>query len=315
MQIIRDSDRGSGAPGPTALSIGVFDGVHRGHQHVLATLRREARAHDLLTAVVTFDPHPAEVVRPESAPLLLTTLDQRLELLADFGVDIVYVVQFDQARAHETPEDFVQDVLVDTLKVRLVVIGEDFHFGHRRRGNVDLLRELGERDGFEVAGLDLLPQDSGAEAISSTTIRRLLAGGEVEAAAEMLGRPYSLTGVVDHGDERGRQIGFPTANVPVSSRMAWPADGVYAGWYTRVDAGERYRCAINIGRRPTFYEDAAQSLLEAHLLDFDGDLYGERAQIEFVQFLRSEQRFDGIDALTAQLKRDVERTRELLSTD
>ena len=284
MQIIRDSDRGSGAPGPTALSIGVFDGVHRGHQHVLATLRREARAHDLLTAVVTFDPHPAEVVRPESAPLLLTTLDQRLELLADFGVDIVYVVQFDQARAHETPEDFVQDVLVDTLKVRLVVIGEDFHFGHRRRGNVDLLRELGERDGFE-------------------------------AAAEMLGRPYSLTGVVDHGDERGRQIGFPTANVPVSSRMAWPADGVYAGWYTRVDAGERYRCAINIGRRPTFYEDAAQSLLEAHLLDFDGDLNGERAQIEFVQFLRSEQRFDGIDALTAQLKRDVERTRELLSTD
>ena len=153
---------------------------------------------------------------------------------------------------------------------------------------------------------------SGAEAISSTTIRRLLAGGEVETAAAMLGRPYSLTGVVDHGDERGRTIGFPTANVPVSSRMAWPADGVYAGWYTRVDAGERHRCAINIGRRPTFYEDAAQSLLEAHLLDFDGDLYGERAQIEFVHFLRSEQRFDGIDALTAQLKRDVERTRELL---
>ena len=176
---------------------------------MLATLRREAAAHDLLTAVVTFDPHPAEVVRPESAPLLLTTLDQRLELLDEYGADIVYVVHFDQDRSHESPEEFVQEVLVGALHARLVVLGEDFHFGHRRRGNVDLLRELGERDGFEVAGLDLLPQDSGVEAISSTTIRRLLAGGEVEAAAEMLGRPYSLTGIVDHGDEPGPHDRLP----------------------------------------------------------------------------------------------------------
>lgn len=297
----------------SVISIGTFDGVHLGHQHVLKQLRAKAAARGVKSAAVTFDVHPALVLRPENAPKLLTTLDQKLELLEATGIDAVFVVQFDHERALTTPEDFVRQVFVDALHAEAVVVGEDFHFGRDRVGNIERLRDFGDAMGFEVQALSLVRHaDDAREPVSSTAIRRALAGGDVAAAAAMLGRPYQVRGVVGRGDERGRTIGFPTANIPVSKQMAWPADAVYAGWYKRPN-GERHMCAINIGRRPTFYEHAQQSLLEAHLLDFDGDLYGEQAEISFVEFLRSEQRFNGIDALVAQLKRDIQATADILA--
>ncbi|HEX7095799.1 MAG TPA: bifunctional riboflavin kinase/FAD synthetase [Acidimicrobiales bacterium] len=312
MQVLRDFVDRLDPDVTTAVTIGVFDGVHLGHQHVLSELRREADERGVAAAVATFDTHPALVLRPENAPKLLTTLEQKLELLEANGVDIVYLIHFDQARARTEADLFAEQVFVDALHARVVVVGEDFHFGRGRTGNVDRLREIGERFGFDVRGLELIQHDPHApEPVSSTAIRRALAGGEVARAAAMLGRPYEVRGVVQRGDQRGRTIGFPTANIPVSKQLAWPSDGVYAGWYARPD-GSVYPCAINIGRRPTFYEHAEQSLLEAHLLDFDGDLYGEEARVSFVEFLRSERRFDGIDALAAQLKKDVEHAREIL---
>jgi len=196
-----------------------------------------------------------------------------------------------------------------------VVVGEDFHFGRNREGNVELLRRLGVEGDFDVQPLELVPRTDGVdEPISSTAIRRALAGGQVELAAELLGRPFEARGLVVIGDQRGRLLGFPTANVEVPNAVCLPADGVYAGWYERSD-GEIHPCALNLGRRPTFYEHADHSLLEAHLLDFEGDLYGERAKIRFTHFLRSERKFNGIDALVAQLKHDVEHARAMLGAE
>jgi riboflavin kinase/FMN adenylyltransferase len=296
----------------TVVTIGAYDGVHLGHQAVIAEVRRIAAERGAKTAVVTFDKHPAVVVRPESAPRSLTDLNQKLEMLSQTGIDGTVVVTFDQRRANEEPEAFVKEVLVDGLHAVVVVVGEDFHFGHNRRGNVPLLRELGARDGFEVLPVPLVARADGVdEPVSSTAVRRALAGGEVDIATHLLGREYEVRGTVVLGDKRGRLLGFPTANVEVSNEVCLPADGVYAGWYERPD-GSVHPCAINLGRRPTFYEHADHSLLEAHLLDFDGDLYGERAEVRFVHFLRSERKFDGIDALIAQLKHDIESARQVL---
>jgi riboflavin kinase / FMN adenylyltransferase len=293
----------------TVLTIGAYDGVHLGHQTVIQEVRSRAAAIGARSAVVTFDRHPASVVRPESAPRLLTSLDQKLELLGATGVDATVVVPFDEHRSRETPEEFVQRVLVGCLGVRAVVVGEDFHFGYQRRGNVSLLRAMGEQHGFEVEGLELIPRVDGvAEPVSSTAIRRALAGGQVEVASKLLGRAFEVRGKVVQGDQRGRLLGFPTANVEVPSQMALPADGVYAGLYQRPN-GSVHGCAINLGRRPTFYEHADHSLLEAHLLDFSDDLYGESAVVRFVAFLRSERKFDGVEALVAQLRTDVEAAR------
>lgn len=305
-------------PGPggvaerSVVTIGAYDGVHRGHQSVIGEVRRRAEAAGAHSVVVTFDRHPASVVRPESAPRLLTDLDQKLELLEATGVDATVLVEFDEAQAAEAPEEFVERVLVRCLGALQIVVGADFHFGNRRRGNVALLRELGARHGFDVEPVELLERGDGvAEPVSSTAIRRALAGGQVELAAELLGRPFQARGPVEQGDQRGRTIGFPTANVAVPASICLPADGVYAGWYVRPD-GDRRACAINLGRRPTFYEHAQTSLLEAHLIDFSGDLYGERARVEFTHFLRSERKFDGIDALVGQLKHDIDHARDLL---
>jgi len=296
----------------SVVTIGAYDGVHEGHRAVIAQVRALAAARGLRSAVVTFDRHPATVVRPESAPCLLTGPEHKLELLAETGIDATVLVPFDESRDHESPEDFVREVLLGCLGARVVVVGEDFHFGHQRRGNVELLRELGAVEGFEVEPVTLVPRsDSVAEPVSSTAIRRALAGGDVDVAARLLGRDYEVRGKVVKGDQRGRLLGFPTANVEVPNQHCLPADGVYAGWYERPD-GEVRPCAINLGRRPTFYEHADHSLLEAHLLDFSGDLYGERARVRFAAFLRSERKFDGIDALVAQLKHDVEAAREAL---
>ncbi len=297
----------------TVVTIGAYDGVHLGHQAVIAHVRTLANKLGARSAVVTFDQHPASVVRPESAPLLLTGPYEKMDLLESTGVDAVVIVPFDEQQAAETPESFVDRVLVDCLATQVVVVGEDFHFGRGRDGNVDLLRKLGTEHDFGVEPLELLARVDGVdEPVSSTAIRRALAGGDITRANAMLGRPFEARGQVVTGDQRGRLLGFPTANVEVPNAFALPADGVYAGWYERPD-GTTYPCAINLGRRPTFYEHADSSLLEAHLLDFDDDLYGEPARVRFGGFLRSERKFDGIEALKAQLDLDVEHARSMLA--
>jgi riboflavin kinase/FMN adenylyltransferase len=287
------------------ITIGAYDGVHRGHQAVIAQVRNEAARLGCRSVVVTFDRHPASVVRPESAPKLLTDVDQKMTALAATGVDATFVVRFDADAATEDPGAFVRRVLVDTLRAQLIVVGEDFHFGYKRGGNVALLRELGKEHDFEVVPVQLIARPDGvAEPVSSTSIRRALAGGQVEVAANLLGRPFSVSGVVVHGDKRGRTIGFPTANIEVPNAMCLPADGVYSGVVQRAD-GSTHVCAINLGRRPTFFEHADHSLLEAHLLDFDGDLYGERVSVTFEHFLRSERKFEGLESIKTQLQLDV----------
>lgn len=296
-----------------AATIGFFDGVHLGHRVVIETARRLAEERGALSAVVTFDRHPASVVRPESAPPLLTDLEQRLERLAETGLDLCLVVPFDEERSHEAAEDFVTEVLVECLAVRAVVVGADFHFGHRRRGDVALLRRLGADLGFEVRGLDLAwPTAATGTIVSSTTIRRALAAGDLATANAMLGRPHEVRGVVERGDGRGGSLlGYPTANVAVAPGVALPAAGIYAGWYVRPD-GSVLPAAISLGWRPTFASAPDRLLLEAFVLDFDGDLYGEAARVRFVARLRDEVRFDSVEALIAQMGSDVAVVRSLL---
>ena len=272
----------------------------------------EARRRDVPSAVVTFAGHPAEVLRPESAPLLLTDLDQRLELIAACGLDTAYLVDFDEEVAGWSAEKFMADALVGQLGAVALVVGPDAHFGNRREGNLEFLRAAGPGLGLEVVLVDEAREmPLTLESISSTAIRRALRGGDVAQAARMLGRLYAVSGEVIMGDQRGRTIGFPTANISLSKDRAWPSDGVYAGWFERAD-GSSHPCAVNIGRRPTFHLHAECSLLEAHLIDFDADLYGELCTVSFVDFLRSERRFDGVESLVAQLKDDIAETRRVL---
>jgi riboflavin kinase/FMN adenylyltransferase len=262
-----------------------------------------------LSVVVTFDVHPASIVRPDAAPKMLTNAAQKIELLEATGVDAVVVVQFSADQAKETPVDFVQRVLVNALHTQAVIVGSDFHFGHMRQGNITLLREMGERHDFSCEPVILVPRADGIdEPVSSTAIRRALAGGEIDIATRMLGRAHEIRGTVMSGDQRGRTIGFPTANVQVAGGACLPSDGVYAGVYRRPD-GSEYTCAINLGRRPTFYADQGYSLLEAYLLDFTGDLYGEEASVQFMAFLRSEKQFGGINELKEQLMKDIDHAR------
>jgi len=304
MQVIRDNQSSNSAK-RSVVTIGAYDGVHRGHQAVIGQVRKEAQQLGCQSVVVTFDKHPASVVRPESAPKLLTDLDQKLELLQQTGIDATLIVEFNRERSTEDPALFVKRVLVDALRAQVVVVGEDFHFGFNRGGNVAMLRELGKQFDFQVEPVKLITRPDGVEEpVSSTSIRRALAGGQVEIATNLLGRAYEVRGVVVNGDKRGRMIGFPTANVEVPNAMCLPADGVYAGKF-QCDDGSVHACAINLGRRPTFFEHADHSLLEAHLLDFDEDLYGEHVRVTFEHFLRSERKFDGLDAIKSQLLLDV----------
>lgn len=306
---------GECSPGrPTAVTIGAYDGVHTGHRFVIDRVRRVAEEQDLASVVVTFDRHPAAVVRPESAPKLLTDVDQKLELLSQTGIDYVLVVHFDEERSTESADDFVREVLVQCLTTRAVVVGHDFHFGYKRLGNVPLLQDMGATLGFDVTGMRLFSDGLDKEPVSSTRIRTLIAEGAVGEAASLLGRPHQVRGVVAHGDQRGRLLGFPTANVSLGADIALPADGVYAGWYIRPD-GARRPAALSLGRRPTFYLDQKLSLLEAYVLDFDGDLYDEPARVEFVAHLRSQARFESAQALKEQMARDVATTRRVLGLE
>jgi riboflavin kinase/FMN adenylyltransferase len=313
VQVIADLANPPQVPDGTVVTIGAYDGVHIGHRALIDEVRRLAATRGCATAVVTFDKHPAMVVRPESAPKLLTDLEQKLELLDTTSVDYTLVVHFDEERSRESAEDFVEEVLVGVLQARAVVVGHDFHFGHGRRGNVEMLTRLGGEHGFDVLGLTLFDDPTGTAPVSSTRIRTLLQEGRVAEAAELLGRPHEVRGVVQRGDGRGGpELGYPTANVGVPAEIQLPGDGIYAGWYERPD-GAVHAAAISLGRRPTFYEHADESLLEAYLLDFAGDLYGEPAKVRFVARLRGEQRFDTVEALIAQMGADVEATRRALA--
>ncbi|MFZ6004943.1 MAG: bifunctional riboflavin kinase/FAD synthetase [Actinomycetota bacterium] len=317
MEVLRDVEACRPGAG-SVVTIGAYDGVHLGHQAVIREVRRRAEAAGLASAVVTFDRHPAAVVRPESAPRLLTDLEQKLELLEATGVDRCLVIAFDEARSKEPADEFVREVLVGALGARAVIVGEDFHFGHQRKGNVALLAEMGADLGFEVTGLELVDprgRPAGpAERASSTAIRHALVEGDLALAQSMLGRPYEVRGIVAHGDKRGRELGFPTANVSVPGDILLPADGIYAGWLERA-VGTTLPAALSLGRRPTFYIEAHASLLEAHVLDFDGDLYDEHVRVRFVERLRGEERFDRVEDLIAQIQRDCDRAREALALD
>lgn len=295
---------------PTVAVIGNFDGVHLGHQHVVRrALEVAAELGVDRVVVVTFDPHPIAVLRPDHAPVTLTTVDERLRLLGGLGIDAALVVPFNRDVAAWTPTEFVDRILVDALHVRGVVVGANFRFGNRAAGDVATLVELGRERGFVAEGIAL---DGGPQVWSSTYVRHCLAAGDVEGAAEALGRPVSVRGVVTQGDQRGRELGYPTANVPTRGGAA-PADGVYAGRLLRLDTGEELPAAISVGTNPTF-EGERYRRVEAYVLDRDDlELYGIEVVVTFVAHLRGMTRFDGVDALLEQMAADVERTREVLA--
>jgi riboflavin kinase/FMN adenylyltransferase len=308
MEVCRDASALPASVPGTAVTVGFFDGVHLGHRAVVERTREEAAALGVPSAALLLDRHPASVVRPESAPHLLTDLSQRLTLLRDLGVDYAVLLHFDEERSLQAPEDFVADMLLGELRARAVVTGEDFHFGLRRRGDSSMLQSLASAQGFRAVQVPPVRLDG--VVVSSTAVREVVAAGDMERAAALLGRPYELHGVVEHGDGRGRTIGCPTANVAVAGDMLMPKDGVYAGWYRRPD-GSRHAAAISVGRRPTFYDENGLLLVEAHLLDFDDDLYGEQAWVSVTDWVRGQERFGSVDELVAALQRDIRRTREL----
>lgn len=293
-------------PGESVVCIGFFDGVHRGHRELIDCARRHGERLGLRPAVVTFDRHPLEIIRPGSQPPLLQPHAARLDTLADSGVDLVATVAFDDELRHLPPEAFVERTLAP-LTPRQAVVGQDFCFGHKAAGDVATLRDLGEVRGFGVEAVTLLELDG--VVVSSTEIRRRVAVGDVEGAAEMLGRPHALEGPVVRGDERGHELGFPTCNLEVDPRVAVPALGIYAG-VAHLPDQRAVDAAISVGLNPTF--DGHQQRVEAHLLDADEDLYGARVSLDFWARLRSEARFDSVEALVAQMRDDVARVRRVL---
>lgn len=292
----------------SAVTVGKFDGVHAGHRAVIAALEELAAESGTETVVVTFDRHPLSLVAPEACPPTLVSLEQKVDLLAETGVDATLVLRFDEALASLAPEDFVRQILVDTLHARVVLVGQDFRFGHRGAGDVTLLQELGGQYGFDVRLIDDVMPDQ-ERRVSSTWIRELLAEGDVRAAARLLGHEPEVRGMVVHGAARGRELGFPTANLSPESQGLIPADGVYAGWLT--DAGTRYPAAISVGNNPTF-EGVPQKQVEAYVLDQDIDLYDHVVDVAFVDRIRGMTAFTGIDPLIAQMADDVEQVRRIL---
>jgi riboflavin kinase / FMN adenylyltransferase len=296
--------------GRSAVVIGNFDGVHLGHQHVIAEARRLADAEGLRVVAVTFDPHPMAVLRPEHAPITLTDLDTRAALLADSGVDDVLALPFDLEIAAWSPQEFASTVLTGCLHAAVVVVGANFRYGVKASGDVATLTASGAELGFRAVGV---PLDGGPQVWSSTYIRTCLAAGDVAGAAEALGRPFVVQGVVVRGDQRGRELGYPTANVPTRGMAAAPADGVYAGWLRRLDTGERYPAAISVGTNPTF-EGERERRVESYVLDRDDlELYGVEVEVSFVDRLRGMVAFESVESLVDQMHADVEKARELLA--
>ncbi|MBD0693997.1 bifunctional riboflavin kinase/FAD synthetase [Streptomyces sp. CBMA123] len=310
MQRWRGLEEIPGDWGRSVVTIGSFDGVHRGHQLIIGRAVERARELGLPSVVVTFDPHPREVIRPGSHPPLLAPHPRRAELIAELGVDAVLVLPFTTAFSQESPETFVQQVLVDALRARVVIEGPNFRFGHKAAGDVALLTELGRADDFQVEVVDL--QVSGTagdgEPFSSSLTRRLVETGDMAGANEVLGRPHRVEGVVVRGAQRGRELGYPTANVETVPHSAVPADGVYAGWLTA--EGERMPAAISVGTNPTF--DGTARTVEAYAIDRVGlDLYGLHVAVDFLAYLRGMEKFHSIEALLDRMADDVKQAREL----
>ncbi|GAB4584685.1 bifunctional riboflavin kinase/FAD synthetase [Nocardia sp. IFM 10818] len=299
--------------GRCVLTIGVFDGVHRGHAQLISRAVKSAAVRGVPSVLMTFDPHPLEVVRPGSHPAQLSTLTRRAELVEELGIDVFVVMPFTHDFMKLSPEQYVRQLLVDKLHVAEVVVGDNFTFGSKAAGTVDTMREFGERFGFDVDGVQLLGEH--AVTFSSTYIRACLASGDITAAAEALGRPHRVEGVVVHGDGRGKGLGFPTANVAPTMHAAIPADGVYAGWFTDLDhpGAEPRMAAISVGTNPTF--DGRNRTVEPHILDFDGDLYEHRVAVDFVEQLRGMRKFESIDDLVEAIGQDVSQARKVLNPD
>jgi riboflavin kinase/FMN adenylyltransferase len=310
VQIWRSLDDVPADLGRTAVIIGNFDGVHLGHQHVVREARSLADAEGLRVVAVTFDPHPMSVLRPEHAPTTITDLETRAGLLHTAGVDDVLAVPFDRDVASWTPQEFAQRVLADALHAAVVVVGANFRYGTRASGDVATLTASGEELGFRAVGV---PLDGGPQVWSSTYVRTCLATGDVAGAAQALGRPFVVRGIVVRGDQRGRELGFPTANVPTRDLTAAPADGVYAGWLRRSDTGERYPAAISVGTNPTF-DGERERRVESYVLDRDDlELYDVEVEVAFVDRIRGMVRFDGVEALVETMHDDVRRAREILA--
>ncbi|GAA1962297.1 bifunctional riboflavin kinase/FAD synthetase [Nocardioides panacihumi] len=310
MQLWRSLDEVPSDLGRTAVVIGNFDGVHLGHQHVLATARAKADEQGLTLVAVTFDPHPMAVLRPEHAPTSLTTIEVRAALLTRHGADAVLALPFDRDMASWTPDEFAQRVLIDALHAQVAVVGANFRYGNRAAGDVACLAAFGAGHEMAVEGI---PLDGGPQVWSSTYVRTCLAAGDVAGAAEALGRPYAVSGVVVKGDQRGRELGFPTANVPTEALTATPSDGVYAGRLTRLDTGERYPAAISVGVNPTF-DGVITRRVESYVLDrTDLELYGVEVVVEFVERLRGMEAFGSVEDLVDQMGADVDRARALLA--
>jgi riboflavin kinase / FMN adenylyltransferase len=292
--------------GRCVVTIGVFDGVHRGHQSILERAVERARDTGQPSVVLTFDPHPSEVVRPGSHPPVLTPLRRKADILEQLGVDVLCVQPFTPEVSRQQPDEWVHDVLLERLHAGAVVVGENFRFGHKAAGDLGTLRTLGRTFGFATEGVPLLRDDD--MTLSSTFVRSSIDAGEVAQAARALGRPHRVDGIVVRGEGRGRRLGYPTANVHSERHIAVPADGIYAGRV--VLRGERLPAAISVGTNPTF--EGRQRTVEAYILDFDEDIYGVELGVEFVERLRGMERFDTVEALVEQMGRDVARTREVL---
>ncbi|MEY2530699.1 MAG: riboflavin kinase / adenylyltransferase [Verrucomicrobiota bacterium] len=306
MEILRSISELEQLHGPLFLAIGVFDGVHLGHQAVVSTSTRHAHSAGGTPVVVTFDPHPAKILRPNDAPHLLTATQHKITLIRALGVGHLLIINFDHEFAATPPENFVDQLVQSSKPLREICVGHEWSFGKNRAGNLDLLKKLGARLDFNVVGIS--PVKENGTVVSSTAIRQAIENGEFDKAAEMLGRQYTILGTVTGGEKLGKKIGFPTANLSAHSEQ-FPPNGVYfaEAWL----GGVLLHGVVNLGYRPTVSTGKPERILEIHLLDFDRDIYGKDLEIRFVRYLRPEKKFENVDALVRQIEADVRRAREL----
>jgi riboflavin kinase/FMN adenylyltransferase len=304
MKIIQTAHQLGQGRRKVSLAIGVFDGIHLGHQQIIRQTIADARLHDALAVVITFDRHPGSVVAPDRAPKMIYSQSQKCRAIEQLGAEVMWEIHFDRNFSEKTGEVFIGELVRELGEIQSICVGADFVFGHRRSGNVALLQKLGPELGFQVHGLAAVSLDG--QVVSSTRIREKIREGDFDAASQMLGRPYAICGQVIQGDRVGRELGFPTANLDVT-HLNLPPNGVYAG-LCRVD-GHSYRAAVNLGLRPTLGSPQPQLRVEAHLLDFSGDLYGSELEVELGAKLRDERKFASKDELSRQIASDVAQIR------
>lgn len=306
MNVIRAANELNSGSRKVCVAIGVFDGVHLGHQQVIRQTISDSQQHEAISVVVTFDCHPNSIVAPDRTPSLIYPLSKKLRVVESMGIDTTLLIHFDKTFSQISAEEFIRGLAHNFKNIHSVCVGSNFTFGHKRQGNVELLKKLGQELKFAVHGLSAVALDG--ERVSSTRIRDAIRNGNLDAASQMLGRAYSLAGKIVEGDKVGRKLGFPTANLDVAG-LVLPPNGVYAA-HAEV-AGQTHRAAVNIGARPTMQNSTPQLHIEAHLLDFSGDLYGQEMELTFVEKLRDEQKFPSPEALKQQIQKDIEAARKL----